>query len=104
MAMKLVKKTAEYSIFQRSDNRYAVKDANKQPVNGDEKARILLAEELIKVTLPAEPVAEEAPAEDAEAAAEEAPAEAEEAAEEPAAEEEAPAEEAAEEASDEEEK
>ncbi len=87
MAMKLVKKTAEYSIYKRSDDRYAVKDANKTAVNGEEKVKILLAEELIKVTLPAEP--EEAPAEEAaeeeaaetEAAAEEAPAE-EEAAEE----------------------
>ena len=55
MAMKLVKKTAEYSIYKRSDDRYAVKDANKKAVNGEEKVKILLAEELIKVTLPAEP-------------------------------------------------
>lgn len=75
MAMKLVKKTDEYSIYQRGDKRYAVKDANKNPVNGEEKTRILLAEELIKVTLPAEkPAEEEAPAEteEAEAPAEEA--------------------------------
>ena len=80
MAMKLVKKTAEYSIYKRSDDRYAVKDADKQPVNGEEKVKILLAEELITVTLPAEPAeeaAEEAPAEEsaeepAEAAEEEA--------------------------------
>ena len=84
MAMKLVKKTAEYSIYKRSDERYAVKDANKNAVNGEEKARILLAEDLIKVTLPAKPVVEESPAEEAavaeapaeEAAVEEAPAEA----------------------------
>jgi hypothetical protein len=69
MAMKVVKKTAEYTIYQRNDERYAVKDANKKPVNGEEKVKILLAEELIKVTEPA-PV-EEAPAEE-EAAAEEA--------------------------------
>lgn len=76
MAMKLVKKTAEYSIYKRSDDRYAVKDANKNAVNGEEKVKILLAEELVKVTLPAEPVAEEAPEEEAaEEAAEEAPAE-----------------------------
>ncbi|TDG14218.1 hypothetical protein E2F43_08490 [Seongchinamella unica] len=80
--MKLVKKTAEYSIYKRSDDRYAVRDADKKPVNGEEKVRILVAEDLIKVTLPAEP--EEAPAEE-EAA--EAPAEAEEAAEEAPAEE-----------------
>ena len=78
MAMKLVKKTAEYSIYQRSDNRYAVQDGKKKPVNGDEKVRILVAEELIKAALPAEPVADEAADEEAapevEPAAEEAPA------------------------------
>ena len=89
MAMKLVKKTDAYSIFKRGDDRYAVKDANKNAVNGEEKVRILLEEGLIKVTAPAapeEPAVEEA----AEEAAEEAPAE-------EAAAEEAPAEEAAEE-------
>ncbi len=104
MAMKLVKKTDEYSIYLRGDERYAVKGADKQPINGDEKARILVAEDLIKVTLPAEPAPEaeaadeaaEEPAEEtaeveasAEEAAEEAPAEAEAAAEEAPAEEEA---------------
>jgi hypothetical protein len=117
MAMKLVKKTAEYSIYQRGDERYAVMDANKLPVNGDEKVRILVAEDLIKATLPAKPVveevaeteavaeetavAEESPVED-ESPAEEAPAEEAPAEEAPA---EAPAEEApAEEAAEEEEK
>jgi hypothetical protein len=106
MAMKLVKKTAEYSIYQRSDDRYAVQDANKKPVNGDEKVRILVAEELVKVTMPAEPVAEEAPEEvaEVEAAVEEVPAE-EAPAEEESPAEEAPAEEApAEEAAEEEDK
>jgi hypothetical protein len=28
MALKVVKKTAEYTIYQRNDERYAVKDAN----------------------------------------------------------------------------
>ena len=101
MAMKLVKKTDTYSIFKRNDDRYAVQDANKNAINGDEKARILAEEELIKLTAPAAPeevVAEEAPVEE-EVAAEEEPA-AEEAveeapaAEEPEAAEEAPAEEA----------
>jgi hypothetical protein len=68
--MKLVKKTSEYTISQRRDSRYAVVDANKKPVNGEEKIKILLAEELIKLTAPAvvaepEAAAEEAPAEDA---------------------------------------
>ena len=92
MAMKLVKKTAEYSIYQRGDNRYAVQDGKKKPVNGDEKVRILVAEELIKAALPAEPVADEPAEEEAApevvAAADVAPAEEEApAAVEPAAEE-----------------
>jgi hypothetical protein len=75
MAMKLVKKTADYTIYKRSDDRFAVKDGNKNAVNGEEKVRILTEEGLIKVAAPAapEPVAEEAPAE--EPVAEEAPAE-----------------------------
>jgi hypothetical protein len=102
MAMKLVKKTAEYTIYQRNDERYAVQDSNKKPVNGDEKVRILVTEELIKASLPAEPVAEEPAEEEAadevEAAADEAPVEDEPAGEDaPAVEEaveESPAEEA----------
>ena len=96
MAMKLVKKTDDYSIYLRGDKRYAVEDARKQPVNGDDKVRILLEEGLVKAAVPAkpeEPVAEEAPAE--EAAAEEEAVVEEAAAEEPAAEEAAPAEEPA---------
>lgn len=67
MAMKLVKKTDEYSIYLRGDKRYAVEDARKKPVNGEEKVRILLAEDLVKVAVVAkaeEPVAEEAVAEE----------------------------------------
>ncbi|MGK0500754.1 MAG: hypothetical protein ACJAYG_002408 [Oceanicoccus sp.] len=72
--MKTVKKTSEYTITQRRDDRYAVVDANNNPVNGDEKVKILLAEELIKASAAAPaPEPEEAPVE--EAAAEEAPAE-----------------------------
>ena len=52
MAMKLIKKTAEYKIFMRGDHRYAVQDASGKPVNGEEKVRILVEEDLIKVTLP----------------------------------------------------
>ena len=120
MAMKLVRKTADYKIFLRGDNRYAVQNAAGKPVNGEEKVNILIAEELVTVSAPPapepevveteeevvaeeaaeEPAAEEAPAE--EPAAEEAPAEepaAEEApAEEPAAEEATAEEPAAEEA------
>ena len=103
MAMKLVRKTADYKIFLRGDNRYAVQNANGKPVNGEEKVNILIAEELIKVTAPTEAapeVVEEAEEVVEEAAADEMPAEepAEEdaPAEEPA-EEDAPAEEPAEE-------
>jgi hypothetical protein len=104
MAMKLVKKTAEYSIYKRGDERYAVKDANKKAVNGEEKVRILSAEDLIKVTLAAKPMLEEeapvaeAPAEEEAPTAEEAPVEetaAEEAPVEETATEEAPVEETA---------
>jgi predicted transcriptional regulator len=69
--MKEVKKTSEYTIYQKRNGRHAVKGSNGY-VNGEEKAKILLAEGLIKLTEP-RPV-EEAPAEEAEA---EAPAEAE---------------------------
>ena len=55
MSMTLIKKTARYSIFQRGDNRYAVRDAARQAVNGDEKVRILRAEGLIKIAAPAAP-------------------------------------------------
>ncbi len=81
MAMKLVKKTADYSIFQRGDERYAVKDAHKKPVNGEDKVRILTTEGLVKVPAPKAPAPVEEPAADEEvvaedaAAAEEAPAE-----------------------------
>ena len=77
--MKAVVKTDEYTIYQRRDERYAVEDANKKAINGDEKAAILSKHELIKVTLPAavvEEVVEEVAAEEAPAAeVEEAPAE-----------------------------
>ena len=93
MTMKLIKKTDDYSIYQRGDDRYAVKDAGKKPVNGDDKVRILLAEGLIKVAEPAaapepEPEAAEETAE-AEAAEETAEEPAEEAAEEAAEDDEA---------------
>jgi hypothetical protein len=76
--MKLVKKTAEYSIYQRRDNRYAVQDAGKNPVNAEEKVRILAAEGLVSAPPPREPEVEEPAAEEAAAeAAEESAAEGE---------------------------
>ena len=65
--MKTIKKTDDYTIYQKRNERYAVKGADGKWVNGDDKAKILLAEELIKLS-----VAQEAPAEEAvEEAAEE---------------------------------
>lgn len=81
MPMKLVKKTPEYSIFQRGDERYAVQDAKHKAVNGDEKVSILTAEGLVKAPVPKPAPVEEVPAE--EPAAEEPAAEV---ADEPAAE------------------
>ena len=48
MAMTLVRKTNEYSIYKRGDERYAVKNAHSAPVNGDDKTAILLQEGLIE--------------------------------------------------------
>ena len=69
--MKAIKKTAEYTIYQKRNNRYAVKGANAQWLNGDDKVKVLLAEALIKLSVAA-PV--EAPAEEDAPAEEEAPA------------------------------
>lgn len=71
MAMKLVKTTESHRIYQRGDDRYAVKTADRKPVNGDEKVAVLAAEGLVKAPAPkpVEEPAEEAPEE---AAAEEA--------------------------------
>ena len=63
--MKLVKKLDQYKIFQRADERYAVTTIKGKPVNGDEKVKVLLGEDLIKVTAAAPAPVEEAPAEEA---------------------------------------
>ena len=61
--MTIVKKTAEYKIIKRRDNRYAVENAKGQPVNGDEKVAILQSEGLLvkpePKPAPVEEVAEE---------------------------------------------
>ena len=43
--MKVIKKTKEYVVYQKASGRYAVKDANKNWVNADEKVKILLADQ-----------------------------------------------------------
>ena len=67
--MKLVKKTAEYSVYLRRDGRHAVRGSNGKWINGDEKVEILYKEELLKKP---EPKAEEAEEESTEDSAEEA--------------------------------
>ncbi len=59
-SVKLVKKTAEYSIFLRRDERHAVKGNTGKWINGDDKVEILYKEELLKKPEPKEePAAEE---------------------------------------------
>ena len=65
MAMRRIKKTNDYSIYKRGDDRYAVKDALNKPVSGDDKVKILLAEGLISLSQPAAPAEEAAPEEGA---------------------------------------
>ena len=64
--MKVVAKTDEYTIYQRRDERYAVKNAERQWVNGDAKVAILVEHKLIDVAM-----AKPAPEPEPEAAAEE---------------------------------
>lgn len=64
--MKIVKKTADHTVYERRDGRFAVKTSKGQPVNADEKIAILTAEGFLKAPEPkAEEVVEEAPAEEA---------------------------------------
>lgn len=65
--MKVVKRTADYTVYQKRSERYAVQGADKAWINGDDKAKILLDEGLIKVVLP-KPPEPEAPAEEEAAA------------------------------------
>ena len=72
--MKVIKKTKDYVVYQKGSGRYAVKDAERNWVNADEKIKILLAEGLIKAVMPAAPVVGEEPVEEV-TAVEEAPVE-----------------------------
>ena len=98
--MKVVKKTEMFTIYVKSSGRFAVKDANKNWINAEEKVKILVENGFIKAFVP--PVKKESDVEQEinEAPAEEVPAEeapAEEAPAEEAPAEEAPAEDAPEE-------
>lgn len=62
--MKLVKKTAEYSVYLRRDDRHAVRNSKGKWINGDDKVAILQEHGLLKkpepkAEAPAEEVAEE---------------------------------------------
>lgn len=50
--MNLVKKTAEYTIFERNDKRYAVRAKNRKWINGEDKLAILNKEGLVKKPAP----------------------------------------------------
>lgn len=67
--MKEIKATDSYTVYEKRSGRYAVKDAKRHWINGDDKAKILLDEGLIKKSAPkpAEPEAAEGDAEQAEA-------------------------------------
>ena len=76
--MKVVKKTEMFTIYVKSSGRFAVKDANKNWINAEEKVKILVENGFIKAFVPpvkkesdVEQEINEAPA--AEAPAEEAP-------------------------------
>jgi hypothetical protein len=61
--MEVVKQTDEYTVIKKRSGRYGVKNAAGKWVNKEEKVKILIAEGLIKASLPAEkPVDEAAPA------------------------------------------
>lgn len=71
--MKVVKKSSEYTVYQKRSGRYAVAAKGGKLVNGEEKVAVLLDLGLIKLTAPAaveevvEEVVEEATAEEASA-------------------------------------
>jgi hypothetical protein len=59
--MQQVKQTPEYTVFQKKSGRYAVQAKGKQWLHGEEKVRVLVDEQLVKVLTPKAPA--EAPAE-----------------------------------------
>ena len=70
--MKVLKKTDDYTVYQKRSGRYAVVGANKKNINGEDKVKILVEEGIVKLAVAApepevveEVAAEEAPAEDA---------------------------------------
>ncbi|MBL4644217.1 MAG: hypothetical protein COA46_07275 [Porticoccaceae bacterium] len=78
--MKVLKQTDDYTVYQKRSGRYAVIGADNNPINGEEKVKILVAEGVVKqaVAAPEPEVVEETTAVEKavaeEAVAEEAPA------------------------------
>lgn len=62
--MQVVKKTNEYSILKRGDDRYAVRGPGRVYVHGDEKAKILEAAGFITLSEKKAPAPEPEPAEE----------------------------------------
>jgi hypothetical protein len=60
--VKVIASTDEYTIYQKRSERYAVKNAARQWINGDDKVAILLEHKLIEAAAPKapEPEVEEA--------------------------------------------
>lgn len=72
--MKVVARTGDYTIYKKRNQRYAVRNKDKQWVRGEDKVAILLAHNLVAPPAPQapdhpEPAAGDAPAEGADAAA-----------------------------------
>ena len=65
--MKVILRTKQHTVYEKKSGRFAVKDAEKNWVNGDDKVAVLLAEGLVKTAPPAvaEAPVEEAPVEEA---------------------------------------
>jgi hypothetical protein len=55
--MQQLKKTGDYTIYQKKSGRYAVMGKDKQFLHGEDKTRILLAEALVKQAQPKSPAA-----------------------------------------------
>jgi len=71
--MKVILRTKQHTVYKKKSGRFAVKDAEKNWVNGDDKVAVLLAEGLVKTAPPAVAEAPVAEAPVAEAPVEEAP-------------------------------
>jgi hypothetical protein len=59
--MQQVKKTGDYTVFQKKSGRYAVQGKDKKWLHGEDKTRVLVDEQLVKV-LTAKAAPAEAPA------------------------------------------